>query len=200
MLEKVELLRNDIQDLRNASYKDIKDVALAEKLVKDTGKVETIKMSSADLIRFVYNTHGKMDGGGEVFYLLDKETICKIVNEIFEEKAVSIREASERMKSNNSMDTVKTAIEIEDLKKHLDVLENELYRMTLAKAIIVPSDDLYRSEAEYEKLREIINNLSLKLRSAEEKSQILEERNNIMRDKIIALEIKLEQTEKINDP
>lgn len=198
--EKAELLKNDVRDLRNAGYRDVKDIVLADGLVKDTNIQETIKMSSTDLVRFLYNTHGHMQDNGDMLFLVNKNTLCKIINDMQEEKICAVREACEKIRKTGSDETImkENAADnsaLAELRKEIGVLEDELHRMSLAKAIIVPTDNLYRSKEEYDTLREYINSLTSSLNEANERANMLYERNSIMRNRIIELEKELENLE-----
>lgn len=98
-LEKVELLKCKVCNLSSSNYDDLLDIALADGLIKSADKQKIIKMSSADLIRFIYNTHKHMENGENIYYLLDKNTICKIVNEIQEDKSAAIHRACEKLRA-----------------------------------------------------------------------------------------------------
>lgn len=156
---KIAILKSDVSDLRNASIEDIEDI-----------------FSESDV-----------PSGENKLFLIKKDTVCKLVKGLLEEK---LAEDSTMLEENQSNDK---RIELLNLRTEIEVLEEQLYRMSLAKAVIVPTDDLYRTKAEYDTLREFNAQLTKSLREAERKLSILSERNNILIKKVIDLELQLEE-------
>lgn len=157
--EKLAILKSDVSDLRNASIEDIEDI-----------------FSESD----VSSSENRL-------FLIKKDTVCRLVKELLEEKLAEDAAMLEEGQSNDKK------IELLNLRTEIEVLEEQLYRMSLAKAVIVPTDDLYRTKAEYDTLREFNAQLTKSLREAERKLSILSERNNILIKKVIDLELQLEE-------
>lgn len=159
--EKLAILKANVSDLRNASIEDIEDI-----------------FSEGDVL----SSENKL-------FLIKKDTVCRLVKELLEEKLAEDTAMLEEGQSNDKK------IELLNLRTEIEVLEEQLYRMSLAKAVIVPTDDLYRTKAEYDTLREFNAQLTKSLREAERKLSILSERNNILIKKVIDLEMQLERNE-----
>lgn len=157
--EKIAIMKSDISDLRNASIEDIED-----------------NFSESDVT-----------GSENKLFIVKKDTVCRLVNELLEEKLAEDAAKLEEGQSNDKK------IELLNLRTEIEVLEEQLYRMSLAKAVIVPTDDLYRTKAEYDTLREFNAELTKSLREAERKLSILSERNNILIKKVIDLELLVEE-------
>lgn len=189
LLEKAEMFKRKVCNLCNSNYNDILDIALLDGLLKNADKPKTIKMSSSDLIRFTYNTNNHMNNGGEIYYLLDKETICKIVNEIQEDKSEAIHRACEKIR-DQAIET-KAEADLSFMQKQIAVLEDELYRISLAKAIIVPTDNLYRSKEEYDNLRKHLNETHAEMESWRNKAWKLAQENKDLNCRIVEIISKL---------
>lgn len=156
--EKLAILKSDVSDLRNASIEDIEDIFSEDDVLSSENEL----------------------------FLIKKNTVCRLVKELLEEKLAEDAAMLEEGQSNDKK------IELLNLRTEIEVLEEQLYRMSLAKAVIVPTDDLYRTKAEYDTLREFNAQLTKSFRAAERKLSILSERNNILIKKVIDLELKLE--------
>lgn len=120
-------------------------------------------------------------------YLIKKNAVCRMIKELLQEK---MTEDATMIKDGQSIDN---KLELLNLRTEIEVLEEQLYRMSLAKAVIIPTDDLYRTKAEYDTLRESNAQLTKRLREAERKLSVLSERNNILIKKVIDLELLLEE-------
>lgn len=155
---KIAILKSDVSDLRNAGIEDIEEIFS-----------ESDVPSSEDRL-----------------FLIKKDTVCKLVKELLEEKLAEDAAMLEEDQSNDKK------IELLNLRTEIEVLEEQLYRMSLAKAVIVPTEDLYRTKVEYDTLREFNAQLTKSLREAERKLHVLSERNNILIKKVIDLELRLE--------
>jgi len=165
LLAKLDLLKEDIFDLNNADFKQIKDIALLDKVVKEKATDKKVAMSSRDLAQLVYNTQKKLnEEGKEEYYLLDHDSLCRLVNDILAEiqlqKENAIAKTKEEIMASVEMPELKGLNEkqqLDVLKLHAAALEEELHRMILAKTVIVPTEDFYKTKCEYDSMRHRLN-------------------------------------------
>lgn len=128
-----------------------------------------------------------LNKGVDSLFLIKKDTVCRLVKELLGKKLAEEATMLEARHSNDNK------LEVLNLCKEIEVLEEQLYRMSLAKAVIVPTDDLYRTKAEYDAIRDFNKSLTKRLREAERKLSNLSERNKILIKKVIDLELQLEE-------
>lgn len=154
------------------------NLKLREKLAILPLEINDLRDASIEDIEDIFS-EDDLDNNRNKLFLITKDAVCRLVQELLEEKLAEDQSNYDKL-------------ELLNLRKAIDVLEEQLYRLSLAKAVIVPTDDLYRTKEEYDALKDFNKNLTKSLREAERRLTILSERNSILTKKVIDLELELE--------
>lgn len=155
-LEKLRLLSTVCHDLRNADYSQLYDIAALTKIGEDSQNSENVIVSYNELLRLTINTREERFNNNDL-YIIDLPTICKLVLEIQQKieaiKADSLSRATDEVIERLAEKGICDANTRETLECKIAMLEETIHSLKLAKTIILPTENMYKSKQEFDALR-----------------------------------------------
>lgn len=155
-IEKLKLLSKVFHDLRDVNYSQLYDIAALTKIGEDPQNDEDVIISYKELLRLTINTREERFNNNDL-YFFDLPTICKLVLEVQEKieeiKADSLSRATDEVVIRLTEKGICDANTREALECKIAVLEETIHSLKLAKTIILPTENMYKSKQEFDALR-----------------------------------------------
>lgn len=155
-IEKLKILSRVFHDLRNANYSQLYDIAALTKIGEGSQNDENVIISYKELLRLTINTREERFNNDDL-YFFDLPTICKLVLDVQEKieeiKADSLRIATDEVIARLAEKGICDANTREALECKIAMLEETIHSLKLAKTIILPTENMYKSKQEFDALR-----------------------------------------------